>query len=115
MLLLGVEGSGHHLRQEQQQGATSKQSGVEGVIYVKSNNRWRARWQEGGEEKTKSFSCKKYGDEEALQMAIDHRRAMERLHYRFDRRGVEMPVDDSEEERPKKKKKKKKRKSEGCS
>ncbi|CEM07899.1 unnamed protein product [Vitrella brassicaformis CCMP3155] len=62
------------------------QCGVRGVTYDKSTNSWRAKWKEGG-------------DEEAKQMAIAHRRAMERLHYRFDRGGVEMPV----EERPRKK------------
>mmetsp|Transcript_35902 Transcript_35902/g.89464 ORF Transcript_35902/g.89464 Transcript_35902/m.89464 type:complete len:178 (-) Transcript_35902:15-548(-) len=60
----------------------------------------RARVQ-GGERKSESFSVKKYGDDEAKQMAIAYRRDMEALHYQPD----EMAVDDSKEERPKKKRK----------
>jgi len=55
------------------------QSGVKGVHY--RTGAWQAQWRQGGETKTKSFSCNKYGFEEAKQMAIAPRREMERLHY----------------------------------
>jgi len=59
------------------------QSGVRGVTYDKKDHAWVAEWQEDGKKRKKSFSRNKYGDDEALQRAIDHRRAMESRHYTF--------------------------------
>lgn len=53
-------------------------SGLTGVSYRKQGDLWRANiYDNEGKNITKSFSCKKYGDEEAKQMAIDWRKQKE--------------------------------------
>ncbi len=53
-------------------------SGSQGVSFNECNNVWRARWHDNNfKEKSKSFSVNKYGDNQAKQMAIDYRKAME--------------------------------------
>ena len=50
-------------------------SGISGVYFDKSSNNWCANWSdENMISKTKYFSVKKYGDEEAKQLAINYRR-----------------------------------------
>ncbi len=50
-------------------------SGIQGVSFDKINNNWVACWQEE-KEKRKSFSVKKFGDEQAKQLAINVRKQM---------------------------------------
>ena len=62
----------------------NNKSGVNGVYLEEKKNgdprRWRARWPENGKTETRYFPVKKYGFDEAKQMAIDARReADERL------------------------------------
>lgn len=48
--------------------ATDKRNGIQS---------WRAQWNDlSGTMKMKSFSCNKYGDTEAFQLACEHRGAM---------------------------------------
>jgi hypothetical protein len=66
---------------------TSKRnsSGVKGVAFAKRGKHWMACWTSvEGKGKSKSFSCNKYGYEEAKKMAIDHRNKMvnELEHYK---------------------------------
>ena len=52
-------------------------SGFPGVYYDKSTKSWNASWQgEGRRRHKKHFNVKTHGDEQAKQMAIDHRRQM---------------------------------------
>ena len=52
-------------------------SGHQGVSYDRSAKSWAARWlSEGSTCHKKTFSVKTHGDEQAKQMAIDHRRQM---------------------------------------
>ena len=59
-------------------------SGVKGVLYDNSNLnkiRWRAQWIDNEKKThTKSFAVKKYGNDEAKQMAINYRKEMEKLY-----------------------------------
>jgi co-chaperonin GroES (HSP10) len=58
--------------------SSNNTSGYKGVYHNKKWNEWRARWSEGkGKRRDKSFSCKKYGYEEAKRMAIEYRKKME--------------------------------------
>jgi len=52
-------------------------SGTKGVYESKSLNRWFAIWFVNKKEKSKSFSVKKYGYEEAKKLAIEYRLKME--------------------------------------
>ncbi|CEM06613.1 unnamed protein product [Vitrella brassicaformis CCMP3155] len=52
------------------------QSGVKRVRFDKTHNTWEARWKASGQEKTKSFSVKQLGYEEAKGAAISHLRAI---------------------------------------
>jgi len=59
-------------------------SGVRGVCYKQTGNRWVALWRDGiDQRKNKYFSVRKYGEAQAKQMAINHRRLMEETlpHY----------------------------------
>ncbi len=71
---------------ENQRNATIRKdntSGTQGVCFDESNNRWVAQWNDNNmKQKTKSFSINKYGADQAKQMAIDHRKAME-LQYGY--------------------------------
>ena len=56
-------------------------SGISGVIYDNRNNHWVASWyNENKKRRYKSFSAIKYGDEQAKQKAITHRKQMEEEH-----------------------------------
>ncbi|CEL99842.1 unnamed protein product [Vitrella brassicaformis CCMP3155] len=57
------------------------QSGVSGVSYNGPNKSWVAEWRKGGRKKTKSFSVKQLGYEEAKQAAIAHRQKMEQRRH----------------------------------
>jgi len=62
----------------------SNTSGIKGVFYDRQGNKWVATWQDGiDQQKTKYFSVRKYGEPQAKQMAINHRRLMEETlpHY----------------------------------
>jgi len=66
----------------------TNKSGILGV-YLKNDNRWVAKWTDfNANSKTKSFSIKKYGEQEAKQLAINLRKEMEKKYYptkeRFD-------------------------------
>jgi len=50
-------------------------SGIQGVSFDKKKNRWVASWNEE-KLKCKCFSIKKYGEEQAKQLAIDCRKQM---------------------------------------
>jgi len=59
-------------------------SGVRGAYYDKTDNSWVASWQDGiGQKKKKYFSVRKYGEAQAKEMAINHRRLMTKTlpHY----------------------------------
>jgi hypothetical protein len=58
---------------------TSNKSGVVGVHFDKSKNSWVANWKENGTRKSKSFSTKTYGDQEAFNLAEKHRKYMKKL------------------------------------
>ena len=52
-------------------------SGVNGIFFDKTQQRWRSTWYENGKQQYKWFSIKKYGSEEkAKQKAIEYRKAM---------------------------------------
>jgi AP2 domain len=51
----------------------AKRSGVTGVSWDGRRSRWRARWHEGGKERLKLFPVSKFGEEEALRLAIECR------------------------------------------
>ncbi len=53
---------------------TTNTSGVSGVCFDKRENSWCASWYDEDKRKFKSFSVKKYGDEEAHQLAINYRK-----------------------------------------
>ena len=57
-------------------------SGTKGVSYEKGK-RYKAEWRDlNGKRRSKSFSIAKYGEQEALRLAIKHRRLIERdLNY----------------------------------
>jgi len=60
-------------------------SGVTGVSYYKKRGVWVAEWQDGdGNKCKKRFSSKKYGNDVAKAMAVEHRSQMIRSlpHYR---------------------------------
>lgn len=52
-------------------------SGIKGVIFDKSSNAWRAIWCDNNKRCSKYFSCKKYGDNVAKQLAIEYRHKIE--------------------------------------
>lgn len=62
------------------------ESGIIGVFYSKKNDQWRAKWyDENHKVHQKSFSCKKYGFEEARYLAIQARLdAMNENEYIYD-------------------------------
>lgn len=52
-------------------------SGVTGVHFSKTDNRWRAEWRKlNGKNTSKSFSVTKYGYEEAFKLACEYREKM---------------------------------------
>ncbi|CEL99861.1 unnamed protein product [Vitrella brassicaformis CCMP3155] len=81
------------------------QSGVRGVSYSEGYKSWVAEWRKGGRRKTKAFSVKQLGYEEAKQAAIAHRREMEQRHHtseggatRDESRSHNPPNDDDDDE-----------------
>jgi len=59
-------------------------SGIKGVCYKQTDNSWVATWQDDiTQHRTKYFSVRKYGEAQAKEMAINHRRLMEETlpHY----------------------------------
>lgn len=55
----------------------TNKSGVTGVNFSKTDNRWRAEWRDlDGRNTSKSFSVKKYGYEEAFKLACEYRQKM---------------------------------------
>lgn len=52
-------------------------SGKTGVTHHKYSNAWRVQWPEDGKRKMKQFGVKKYGHDEAKQMAVDFRKALD--------------------------------------
>ncbi len=57
-------------------------TGYQGVYYRKNGNIYTTTWIINKKRHSKSFSIKKYGKEEALQLAIEFRKAMEDKHYK---------------------------------
>ena len=61
----------------------SKITGVNRTIATRRNGvkiaYWQAMWTENGKQRTKRFSTKKYGENEAKQLAIDHREKIIKL------------------------------------
>lgn len=49
------------------------ESHIMGIRYIKRDNAWQARIKQDGKEHSKMFSVKKYGNEEAKNMAIEAR------------------------------------------
>lgn len=68
-------------------GATKNNtSGVKGLHYHKQCNLWQARIRLNGKQYTKSFACKKHGEELAKELAIQWlEQNREKLHGRFAR------------------------------
>ena len=52
-------------------------SGKTGVSHHKGSNSWRIQWSEGGKRKMKQFSVNKYGNDEALALAIAFRKDLD--------------------------------------
>ncbi len=53
-------------------------SGNQGVTFDEYNNTWKAQWHDNNfKRKSKAFSVNKYGADQAKQLAIDYRKAME--------------------------------------
>ena len=52
-------------------------SGKTGVSHHKGSNSWRIQWPEGGKRKMKQFSVNKYGNDEALALAIAFRKDLD--------------------------------------
>jgi group I intron endonuclease len=44
------------------------------ISYVKKDNRWRFYWKENNKQKSKSFSIKRYGEEEAKRLCEEYRK-----------------------------------------
>ena len=61
--------------------AKNNTSGVTGVCFNKRDNRWVAYWNDDNNKRFKYFPVKKYGDEKAKKLAIEHREKMEKLYY----------------------------------
>jgi hypothetical protein len=64
-------------------------SGKTGVFFDKHGKRWTSCWQDFNHtENRKGFPIRKYGYEQAKQLAIDYRKEMEKIYYptkeRFD-------------------------------
>jgi predicted phosphoadenosine phosphosulfate sulfurtransferase len=57
-------------------------TGYIGVRYDTSKNRYEAIWRENKIQHSKSFSILKYGEDEALRLAIEYRKKMENKHYK---------------------------------
>ena len=58
----------------------NNKSGIIGVCFDKSRNRWIAQWYDNeGKTNFKSFLCNKYPN--AKQLSIEYRKEMERLYY----------------------------------
>ena len=60
--------------------ATNSPSGITGIRLTADQTTWRSSWSQDLCEHVKSFSVRKYGFEQAKQMAIDHRKNMEAQH-----------------------------------
>jgi len=56
--------------------------GHRGIIYDKWNNSYRSTFIINKQRNAKSFSIKKYGEDEALRLAIEYRKEMENKHYK---------------------------------
>ena len=56
---------------------------VKRVYWDKTRSCWEAQWFEQGRKKRKQFSEREHGFDQAKQLAIDHRRAMEERFYAF--------------------------------
>ena len=53
-------------------------SGTKGISFNETRNSWRAHWRDNNfKQKFRSFSVNKYGADQAKQLAIDYRKAME--------------------------------------
>lgn len=59
-------------------GKASRQSGVNGVFWEDSSKAWAANWCEGGKRKQHYFPVAKFGETEALRLAIELRTKMEK-------------------------------------
>lgn len=58
-------------------------SGIQGVAYYEVNHigYWAALWSEDGTPKKKTFSCKRFGEEDARLQAIAYRKTKEEELY----------------------------------
>lgn len=52
---------------------SNNKTGETGIYYEKTNDRYRVTWSINGINKSKSFSCRKYGKQESFEMAIKFR------------------------------------------
>lgn len=63
-------------QEENMKSVNTKKSDTQGVSYNGTYNYWVARWQENGNQKSKTFSCKKYGYDKAKKLALEYRKLM---------------------------------------
>ena len=56
----------------------AKRSGVTGVSWNTGTNYWHAQWYEGGKHRYKCFPVSKFGEAEALRLAIECRQEKEK-------------------------------------
>ena len=62
---------------QQPLGSGARQSGVVGVRWTDNAEAWCANWQENGKSIQRYFSIAKFGEEEALRLAVELRKKME--------------------------------------
>ena len=61
---------------ENSENVNTRRSEVQGVKFIKKDQRWIAQWQENHKQKEKGFPVRKYGFEEAKRLAIEYRKMM---------------------------------------
>ena len=61
---------------ENMQNVNTRKSELQGVKFIKKDQRWIAQWQENHKQKEKGFPVRKYGFEEAKRLAIEYRKMM---------------------------------------
>eukprot|EP01068_Selenidium_serpulae_P012216 Selendium_serpulae@DN5786_c0_g1_i1.p1 len=56
---------------------------IKGVYFDRARKLWRANWKENGRVRTKGFSVAEHGNEQARDLACEHRLRMEHQHLRW--------------------------------
>ena len=80
--LTNLRWASRRLQQVNQNINIRNKTGIKGVCFSKTNNRYRASWRVNKKIFEKSFSLNKYGEAKAKQLAIDYRNKMIELHYK---------------------------------